>query len=510
MKAIFLARVSDKKQDSNEAQMTRVLEYAKHKNLETWKIYELEESSTQGNRDKFQEIIQIVQKTTETIALVVDTVDRLQRSFKESVQLDELRKKGKVEIHFYRENLIINKDSNSADILRWDMAVMFAKSYVLQLSDNVKRKQEQMRRNGELTGKPPFGYESVYNEDGQRINIIPSPRTAHYVRKMFELYATGNYSTLTVREYLTKEGLLSSTGKPMALSMVDHILNNTFHWGEMTANGKKYPHKYEPLITRALFEQCQTVRKSWNKKPFAYASKPYILRGLVRCGKCGCSLSPETAKGKYTYYSCTNAKKDICSTKIYIKEEDLLKPMYEVFETFENIPQEKIDWLVGELKKSVESKNLYHRNVIDSLQKEYNDVQDRIESILDLLVDRSITKDDYDKRLLKYKDKQYDLGIQLEEHTKADESYYITVATMFSIAKYSRELFESSEVPEKRAILNYLLQNYTVNEKTPCITMRSPFVEMLSMATQPIGLRLSVTLRTCSLDIQRLVRVIVN
>ena len=28
MKAIFLARVSDKKQDSNEAQMTRVLEYA--------------------------------------------------------------------------------------------------------------------------------------------------------------------------------------------------------------------------------------------------------------------------------------------------------------------------------------------------------------------------------------------------------------------------------------------------------------------------------------------------
>jgi hypothetical protein len=89
----------------------------------------------------------------------------------------------------------------------------------------------------------------------------------------------------------------------------------------------------------------------------------------------------------------------------------------------------------------------------------------------------------------------------------ADESYYITVNTMFKLAKHSRELFESSEVPEKRAILNYILQNYTVNEKTPCITMRSPFVEMLSMATQPIGLRLSVTLRTCVVDIQRLIRV---
>lgn len=489
MKAIFLARVSDKKQDSNEAQMTRVLEYAKNRNLENWKTYELEESSTQGNRDKFQEIIQIIQKTNETIALVVDTVDRLQRSFKESVQLDELRKKGKVEIHFYRENLIINKDSNSADILRWDMAVMFAKSYVLQLSDNVKRKQEQMRRNGEWTGKPPFGYESVYNEEGKRVNIIASPRTGHYVTKMFELYATGNYSTLTVRDYLTKEGLLSSTGKPMALSMVDHILNNPFYWGDMRTNGKTYPHKYERLITRHLFEQCQTVRKSWNKKPFAYASKPYMLRGLVRCGKCGCSLSPETAKGKYTYYSCTNAKKDICSTKVYVKEEALLEPIYEVFKTFEKIPQEKIDWLVSELKKAVESKNLYHKNVIDSLQQEYNDTQRRIDNALDLLIDRSITQSDYDKKLIQLKDKQYDLGIQLEEHTKADESYYITVATMFSIAKGAKELFESSEVPEKRAILNYILQNYTVNEKTPCITMRSPFVEMLSLATQPIGLR---------------------
>lgn len=488
MKSIFLARVSDKKQDSNEAQMTRVLEYAKSRKLEMWKSYELEESSTQGNREKFQEIITELEKSKETIALVVDTVDRLQRSFKESVQLDDLRKRGKVEIHFYRENLIIHKDSNSADILRWDMAVMFAKSYVLQLSDNVKRKQEQMRRNGEWTGKPPFGYESIYNEEGKRINIEPSPQTAHYVRKMFDLYATGNYSTLTLREALTKEGLKSSVGKPMALSMIDHILNNPFYYGEMLSKGKIYPHKYEPIVSRYVFDQAQKVRKSWKKKPFAYAAKPYMLRGLVRCAKCGCALSPETAKGKYTYYSCTNAKKDICSTKIYIREEDLLKPIYEVFDTFEAIPQEKIDWLVSELKKAVEAKNLYHRNVIDSLQKEYNDIQDKLERILDLLINKSITQDDYDKRLQQYKHKQYDIGIQLEEHTKADESYYITVNTMFKLAKYSRELFKSSEAPEKRVILNYLLQNYTVNEKTPCITMRSPFVEMLSLATQPIGL----------------------
>ncbi len=57
--------------------------------------------------------------------------------------LDNLRKDGKVEIHFLREGLILNLRSNSSDILRWDVGVMFARSYVLQLSDNIKRSKEQ-------------------------------------------------------------------------------------------------------------------------------------------------------------------------------------------------------------------------------------------------------------------------------------------------------------------------------------------------------------------------------
>ena len=77
----------------------------------------------------------------------------------------------------------------------------------------------------------------------------------------------------------------------------------------------------------------------------------------------------------------------------------------------------------------------------------------------------------------------------MSEHSKADYDYQTTVATVLSVARRAKTIFDNiSEVLEKRAILNYILQNYAVNEKTPCITMRSPFVEMLSMATQPIGL----------------------
>jgi hypothetical protein len=87
------------------------------------------------------------------------------------------------------------------------------------------------------------------------------------------------------------------------------------------------------------------------------------------------------------------------------------------------------------------------------------------------------------------KDKQYDINIQLDEHTKADESYHITASTVFNLAKNALDLFESSKVPEKRAILNYILSNYTVNEKTPCITMRSQFNLVLQLVDSPSWLR---------------------
>jgi hypothetical protein len=382
----------------------------------------------------------------------------------------------------------LNKDSNSADLLRWDMAVMFARSYVLQLSDNVKRKFEQKRRNGEWTGKAPIGYKNIGEEKGNK-DIIPDITKTHLIQKMFELYATGNYSTKTIRNEITKIGLKSSVNKPLALSMVDHILNNPFYYGEMKSKGKLYPHKYKPIINKELFNRCQSIRKSWGKKPFQYAAKPFIFRGLLRCANCGCAMSPETAKGKYIYYSCTNARKDICNKKVYVPEKDLLKPIYEVLERFSLIPQETIDKIVDGLKKSNESKNLYHKNSIEGLKKEYDLIQTRLTRLTDLLIDQSITKDIYDTKLKESKEKQHDIDLQLQDHTQADENYYITASTVLNLAKNALKLFESSEVQEKRALLNYLLQNSVVDGKKLMFDLRKPFDTILAVANQPTWLR---------------------
>ena len=73
-----------------------------------------------------------------------------------------------------REGLVLNLKSNSSDILRWDMGVMFARSYVLQLSDNVKRSKEQAVKNGSWIGLAPLGYIHILDEKGEK-NIVPDP-----------------------------------------------------------------------------------------------------------------------------------------------------------------------------------------------------------------------------------------------------------------------------------------------------------------------------------------------
>ena len=126
MKAATIARESDKKQDSNDAQEMRMTDYTKSKTLTFWKFFPIkDESSTRGKREQMhaaiKEIVAEADRSKERIAIVFDTIDRLMRSFKDVIWVDDLRKSGKVEIHFYRENLVIHQNSNSADIIRWEI-----------------------------------------------------------------------------------------------------------------------------------------------------------------------------------------------------------------------------------------------------------------------------------------------------------------------------------------------------------------------------------------------------
>lgn len=256
MKAIILARVSSKEQEDNEsipAQTRRLVEYCDRHNLEVSQTFQIVESSTKDNRKKFKEIIHLIKISREKTALVTDTIDRLQRSFKESVMLDEIRKAGKLQLHFVRENLVIDDKSNSADLLRWDMGVMFAKSYVTQLSDNVKRSQEEKRLNGEWSALAPFGYRNA-QKNGK--SWIEPNENAIIVKDLFRSYASGNYSMRELCDYINEKYQIH-----FSTARIHFTLDNPFYYGVMRSNGRLYRHVYQPIIAKELFDAAQALRQ---------------------------------------------------------------------------------------------------------------------------------------------------------------------------------------------------------------------------------------------------------
>lgn len=102
----------------------------------------------------------------------------------------------------------------------------------------------------------------------------------------------------------------------------------------------------------------------------------------------------------------------------------------------------------------------------------------------------------YDKKLKEYKEKQSAILTDMHLHSEADEEFYLTANMVLRLAQGALEIFKSSEVPEKRQFLNYLLQNCQLEGKNLTFSMRYPFNRILATSNQPIGLPLLSELRT--------------
>ncbi len=468
-KAIILARVSTEEQTEGHsipAQLERARQYCRHKELLVQSEHPFDESSLKDKRTKFEAVIHEIEKSTESLSLIVETIDRLQRSFKESVLFEKFRKQGKLEIHFIRENLIVNKESNSSELIRWDMGVMFARSYVLQISDNVKRSQKHKLEKGEYPGPAPFGYKNTTGENNTK-NIEPDSFKANIVKKIFELYASGAYSMDEVRKKIKDEYTIT-----VHKSKVDHILKNPFYHGEMRYKGALYPHRYKTLIPRETFNTAQNIKKSYKKTPFKHAGLPYLYRGLIKCDDCGCLFTPEKKKKQYVYYHCTEYKGKH-GTK-WIREEEITRQFSQALDNIK-VPQEVAKDICNTLRASHKGKKDYHETMYKQLTSEHQKYTSRIENMYEDKLDGLISQEYYTNKVSGYRSKQNEIQEKLNNLKKADEDYYISAEYILNLANRASALFKSSEPKLKRQILKLALQNCTIKDENLSFTYKNPF-----------------------------------
>jgi len=484
MKAIILARVSTKEQEdghSLNAQKQRLVEYCQRRGFTVIKTFELIESSTRGERKEFQAMLEFAQRQKETIAIVADAVDRIQRSFKESVQLDELVRKEQIELHFNREGMVIGKKASASDVMRWDFSVMGAKSYVLQLSENVKRSIEYKLKNGEWNTQAPLGYLNTIDYAINKKTLMVDPERQYLVQKVFEEYATGLYSINEMSRRAEKWGLRNKNKakKPLSTKQIHSMLQNPFYYGEMLFNGLCYPHKYPPLITRELFEHCKAVRLSKNTKANAVVEtkQDFIFRSLITCAVSGRKVTSDIKKGKFVYLICRDPENP--EKKLFIPESKILEQVESVFQKLK-IPESLLKALCDHLNASHDAEKKFHHDASVRLQKEAASIQESQNRLLDLFINGSITKDIYDTKASLLKQEYIEKTMALHDHKAGDDTYKITVSSMVSLVSEAYETFKSSKNHQKRKPIGFLFSNLKLNGANLEYTLRSPFDLMVN------------------------------
>ena len=482
MKAVILTRVSSKEQEerlSLDAQSTRLIEYAKRKNLEVIKSFQIVESSTQGDRKKFKEVIDFCKKQKEPVALLADAVDRVQRSFKESVMLDDLVRKEKIELHFYRENMIIGKNSTAINVMQWDFAVMGAKSYVLQLSENVKRSLDFKANGGEIVGSAPVGYENYKDEFGKS-KVRLHPVYAPLVKKMFEMYSLGRTSMKELAHFAELHHIVGRLGIVLTPSTIHTMLQNPFYYGMMKWKGKLQPHIYPPLISQELWEKCQEVRtgvKAANK-PFKYGEKEFLYKGLIRCANTGKICPCELKRERLSYVVCFDKQ----GKRKYIPEQDITDQIAYILHSIK-IPAEMVAALHEHLKSSKESEIKFREAELEKLKSDLDRTIKRIDRLCNLYLDGEMSREDYiakNNSLVMDREK---LKKEIDGHTLADDNFNLIVCELVDIVNNSWDIFlKSPNTAAKRSLIKFIIRTMEINEGNLGFELNFPFNKLADMA----------------------------
>ena len=483
-KAVIFARVSSKDQEdgySIDAQLHRLNAYCDKRNLDIAKTFAVTESSTQGERKLFKDMLSYIKKQREPIALVTDKIDRLQRSFKDYPTLDTMIRNGKLELHFHVENQIIHKDSSSTERFIWSMGVVIAQNYTDQLSENVKRSVDQKVRQGEWIAVAPLGYINVRDEKGKAWITI-DPERAPLIKRLFTDYASGIYTLSQMVDRAKTMGLKNRLGNQGYLpkANIHRILRNPFYHGLMKVRGELHPHAYDPIIDKAIFDQCQRVLDGWHKKPFQYRGLDFLFRGLITCATSGRTVTSDRKRKTYKngtqaewiYLRCANPDKP--EKKMWVREEKIIGQVDSALNAL-CIPESLREKIINYIRLKDKSEQTSVQDMLKSLQTKQTRLTGQLERLLNLLMDETISKDDYSQKRSTLIDEMASIQERMQSIKKSSCRSDRSMSDLIMTTTQCVWSFEGSTMDQKRQILNLLFANLTMKGDKLLFSFNEPF-----------------------------------
>lgn len=426
------------------------------------------ESSTTGDRRKFLDCLNYC--VANNAALLIDTIDRAQRSFMEIPLLEKYRKAGKLEIHFCRENIVINRESSGTEIIMWHQGVLMAESYSLHFKENVKRSISIKVARGEYPGRGPLGYKNIRTPDN-RSDIVPADN-APLVRQLFAKYASGDISLTGLVGFAYEIGLRTDTGGKLAKSHIHKIITNPFYYGTAKWGKYTFAHKYVPLIEKSLWDTCNDILSGKNQhRATRWGSKQYLYRGLIRDHYSQRIITTERKKNKYNYLMTW----DESGRHVAVPEDVITGQIYRILKMIQ-VPRDIIDDVRDYLKSAKDIEMEYAARVANELAAEITTAQRRAAALLNMRLDGKIDDETYTAKDAELKSQIADAQARLNANITADAGVNDTIVQLFNAAASAADLFlESSEVAPRRDIVKSIFRTLELKEKTLCYELNFPF-----------------------------------
>ncbi len=468
MKAYLIARVSTADQvDALPAQKYKLTDYAA-RHFSEFELIEFHESAYKGTRDKFREVLTKLKTATEPVAVVFDKVDRLTRDSgdEEVRQLIRLCDVGVIELHFPSDGLTITENSPATDKMRLNLNGALAQYYSDAISDNVKRRNEQLRRDGYWTGKAPFGYINTVFPDKKKW-IEPEPLKSKAVTAAYDLYGSGSYSLKTLRHKI-----IEMFNYDLSAGQWDKILKNPFYKGSMSVKDKIYPHNYIPLITEAQYAKAKSVREGYAINPKRWAGIPYPYRGLISCAECGSRITFEKNKQKYIYGHCTQFKGKHGAR--YVLQDDLTEQLESVFQQIQ-LPEDAYLEVTEALQKDDAETRKQNNDSLTAIQAEISRYESMNERNYNAYLNGTISEDFYNKKHAEIAETKKKLENRRENIELMSKNDFSSISSLLELSRDAPDLFKNAEIEDKRVLLNTVLSNLELNDDLLRWKLKEPY-----------------------------------
>ena len=484
-KAVLYARVSSREQAegfSIDAQLKLLRTFAHQQGLAIAEEFVDVETAKKCGRLRFLEMLAYFKAHPTTLHLLVEKTDRLYRNFRDYVALDDFG----LEIHLVKEGTLLSNRSTSHEKFIHGIKVLMAKNYIDNLREEVTKGMLEKASKGLPPGRAPIGYRN--NKDSRGIDV--DPVQAPWVKKMFEWYASREYSLERLSRHLLDTGFTYQPSKPrMTAKTMEKVLKNPFYIGRFKFAGQTFEGTYPHLIPMELFEAVQAAFRAHHRPKQQKHS--FAFTGLIACDECGCAVTAEIKKGKYVYYHCTH-RKGPCSQKRAIREEDLDRQFQAMVEAVTALPMAMGPEVVGDVNEGLESSGTeeaeFQRETSLTIHKRIEALQNRLEKALEANLDGSIPEVLWKKKSQEWQVELQRLRESLSHQPKTKETSHEPGSALQILAEKAHLLYRKQGPAQKRALLQILSSGSTLRDGHIRVTYRQPF-DLLVRGTRQKGTR---------------------